>query len=166
MKNINIAFDLDGVLAKFDERVLELSGQTAEHLDHHGMLWSTLEKHQRFFLDLAPYDEMVAFALEMKDVHSIRVITGRPRRDTMPFAEPDKIDWVAKTLGLDVPTIVCLSRHKHHHLRRLPDLIEILIDDRMDNIERWNKAGGVAIFHDGDIASTIATVRSVISQYQ
>jgi FMN phosphatase YigB (HAD superfamily) len=156
-----INFDCDGVLADFDGHIFQMTGKTAAELDREKMLWKVLEAEGRFFRHLPKIEAMVEFAHRVKSVAPIRVITGRPRRETMPHAESDKIEWIRETLGGDVPVIVCLARHKHHHMRKTDGLIEVLIDDRFDNIERWQAAGGIGVFHT-DPAETIPHVSSLL----
>lgn len=146
-KNIAIGIDLDGVFAAFDERVLELTGVAPNVLDQQGALWSTLAKHPTFFRDLDPYPEMVDLYHEIKNkVGYVRVITGRPRKDSFPTASDHKRQWVKQHMDIDLDVVVCLSRDKQKHISRSHE-IDILIDDRIDNITRWAEAGGVGILH-------------------
>jgi 5' nucleotidase, deoxy (Pyrimidine), cytosolic type C protein (NT5C) len=146
-KNIAIGIDLDGVMAQFDERVLELTGVTPNTLDSTGILWSTLTKYPTFFADLKPYPEMIDLYHEVKDkVGYVRVITGRPRKDSFPAASDHKQQWVREHLDADLDVVVCLSRDKQKHMSK-SHMMDILIDDRIDNIARWVEAGGVGILH-------------------
>lgn len=143
---VRVNWDLDGVLAQFDERVLELTGQPPQVLDAQKLLWPTLEKHPNFFATLRPYHDMTGLVrtLNMYGFNQ-RVITGRPRKDSMPGATEDKIWWVKEHVGEIFDVIVCLSRDKQKHMK--VGVIDILIDDRHDNIHNWRMAGGVAIHH-------------------
>lgn len=156
-KHIALGIDSDGVLAQFDERVLELTGVTPNVLDGQGALWSTLVKYPTFFRDLAPYREMVDLYHEIKNkVGYVRVITGRPRKDGFPAASDHKREWVKEHLDANLDVIVCLSRDKQKYISKSHD-IDILIDDRVDNINRWIKAGGVGILH-----TSAATTRETL----
>jgi hypothetical protein len=147
MKHISLSWDLDGVHAQFDERVIELTGVTPKFLDDQGILWSTLAKYPSFFANLEPYPEMITLFNDTKDiVGQTRVITGRPRKETSPNSAQQKVDWAKKHLDPKVDVIVCLSKDKQKHISKTHDL-DILIDDRLDNITRWVEAGGIGILH-------------------
>lgn len=146
-KNIAIAWDLDGVHAQFDEQVWLLTGVTPKFLDDQGILWSTLVNYPTFFYELAPYPEMIQLYHDVKDhVDYSRVITGRPRKDSFPAASDHKQQWVKENLDANIDVIVCLSRDKQKHLSKSHQM-DILVDDRIDNIHRWVEAGGVGILH-------------------
>ena len=145
-KNVMLSFDLDGVLANFDKRVIDLTGVTANQLDRHDQLWPALNQHPTFFADLEPYHDVVQYARYLNELGvQIRVITGRPRKDSFPTATADKVFWARQHLGQHVDVIVCLARDKHKHMK--VGVLDILIDDRMDNVHNWRLAGGTAIFH-------------------
>lgn len=147
MKHFSIALDLDGVMAQFDERVIELTGVKPKVLDDAGVLWSTLERYPSFFADLKPYPEMVELFHEVKDkVGRVRVITGRPRKETFPNSVQHKTEWAKKHLDPNLEVVVCLSKDKQKHISKEHEH-DILIDDRPDNINRWVKAGGIGILH-------------------
>lgn len=147
MKNISLSWDLDGVHAKFDEQVWLLTGVTPKFLDDQGILWSTLSRYPSFFADLEPYPEMVELFNETKDiVGQARVITGRPRKESFPNSTQHKIDWAKKHLDPNIDVVVCLSRDKQKHISKTHTQ-DILIDDRIDNINRWVEAGGIGILH-------------------
>jgi len=141
-----VSWDLDGTICQFDERVIELTGTAPHVLDNQGKLWSTLHDHQHFFAGLDPYPEMVALVQQLRKLGvQQRIITGRPRQDSMPFATKDKINWVNQHIGFSYDVIVCLSRDKQKYLKE--GVLDILVDDRVSNIENWRRAGGVAIHH-------------------
>lgn len=145
-KNVNISWDCDGVLAAFDERVFDLTGHQPHVLDTQHVLWSSLTKHPNFFATLEPYTDMVNLVLTLKSYNvRQRVITGRPRKDSFPSATQDKINWVKTHLGTDMDVIVCLSCDKQKHMKT--NTLDILVDDRIDNVHNWRLAGGVAIHH-------------------
>jgi 5'(3')-deoxyribonucleotidase len=144
--DVFLDFDLDGVCCAFDERIIEVTGELPHILDARDELWTTVQKIPKFFRNLEPYPDMVKMVHDLKALGvPIRVITGRPRKDTMPTAAQEKIDWVHQHLGSDIDVIVCLSRDKQKHMKT--GVTDILVDDRLDNIENWRRAGGVAIHH-------------------
>lgn len=143
---LRFAWDCDQVLADFDSHVKTLTGRSPDDFQKAGVsIWRELEQHQRFFRDLDPIPNMIILALGYKALVPTRVITGRPRKDTMPFAEEDKRLWLHNQLGSDVEVIVCLARHKHHHIS--VEYTDVLIDDNASNIQNWERAGGIGILH-------------------
>jgi 5'(3')-deoxyribonucleotidase len=159
---IDIAFDLDGVLADFDGHYIKLFDVPPHIDDARGELWSNIEKTPSFFADLPtipPMVELFRCASNVPNNVTIRVITGRPRTDRLPFAERDKRKWVHNNLG-SVETIVCLARDKQKHI--VPGAISVLIDDRIDNIHRWEEAGGWGIHHTS-AASTRAALENIFN---
>lgn len=154
-------WDLDGVLANFHSHVETLIGVPLSQITHNDELWERLLHHPRLFRDIPPFPEMVELFTELRAVYPTRIITARPRRDTMSHAEPDKRDWVHKHLG-DVDTIVCLARDKQTNLKNRDGITEILIDDMPSNIKRWEAAGGVGILHT-DYQTTFDRLTSILN---
>lgn len=146
-----IFLDMDGVLADFDRFVFEQMGRTFDHASGPGAdkeMWEFLAKIDRLYFQLEPMPR----ALELWELaHSfgakVEVLTAIPRRATIPTAEQDKRDWIAKHFGTATPVrIGPFSRDKWKH----GNPADILVDDRHDNITDWiNKAQGIGIFYTG-----------------
>lgn len=132
--------DLDGVLADFDSRVIEIMGKHPNDVPDK-IMWPTILKYPGgFFRNL----EWMKDGKELWEYilpYEPSILTGVSRSKK---ANQEKIDWCAKKLGDDVEVICCYSKDKQNWVTSKYD---ILIDDRLDNCERWQKAGGTAIFH-------------------
>ena len=136
--------DLDGVLADFDRHVHNLTSRTADALDAEDRLWMFVGTQPNFWFDMprTPYaTEIWEVSKRIAFPRQPVILTGVPRtgRET---AEAQKRQWVAQKLGSEVEVITCFSRDKQRHMRAPGD---ILLDDRVDNITRWRRAGGTAV---------------------
>jgi 5'(3')-deoxyribonucleotidase len=53
--------------------------------------------------------------------------------------------------------IICRSKEKNFLARQK----HILIDDRIEDLQKWKQHGGIAIHHDGDFDKTIAKLKAI-----
>lgn len=160
-KDVNTIFcDMDGVVADFDHFVMAHMGRTFSHNAGPGSdkeMWDFLMTIPRLYFVLPPTMYAAQLWDAIKAVGSKReMLTAIPRRATLPTAEQDKRDWVVHhkdaVFGEDVNVrIGPYSRDKWKHAN--PG--DVLIDDRIDNCIEWIAAGGIAVYHDGDVNRTI-----------
>lgn len=157
-----IAVDLDGVLADFDARVQERLGYTFADLttrEAKAEGWARLAKVPHFYRDL----ELMPDALVLWDaVRAVcpnpYILTAIPRRTTMATAEHDKRLWVRRHLGAHVEfRIGPFSHDKWRHAR--PG--DVLIDDRVSNIDEWSARGrGIGVLHTS-VPETLEALRGL-----
>jgi len=102
--------------------------------------------------------KLIAYIKSLSTRFYIQFLTAVPRRSTMPQAEADKQAWVNKYFPGMRMSIGPYSRDKQKWCK--PG--DILIDDRPSNIREWTTAGGVAIYHTGDVDATIKRLNEVI----
>jgi hypothetical protein len=145
---MHIFIDMDGVLADFDKRAIEIVGcrpRDYENQEGEASLWEKLYSYKNFFLSLEPmYD---AFDL-WQGVHELgfkpTILTGIPREDGFSIhPATQKKMWAKKWFDTD-RIITCKSRDKFRHITQPGD---VLIDDWKKYIPLWEKAGGVFILH-------------------
>jgi 5'(3')-deoxyribonucleotidase len=137
-----INFDLDGVLADFRKRFVEIAGQTPDTFTVDEM-WARVASVPEFFLRLdVAADAMEMFALA-RTLGEVRILTAIPRKSTYPDAAEEKRRWVAQHFGEIPVTVVQYARQKADHAR--PG--DVLVDDAADNVRRWIEAGGTGIVH-------------------
>ena len=139
---------MDGVVADFDEYAARTLGLPPSSGIYPDEVWYKLAANNRLYKDLIKTsyaDELVEecqdFALTRG--YDLKFLTAVPKGNDVPWAFYDKVQWVQ----LYFPNIPVFfgpfSKDKHVHCR--PG--DILIDDRLSNIEEWRAAGGIAIHH-------------------
>ena len=149
-----IYFDMDGVLADFKRGVKELAGfqmtgadQDAVMRDEDDAMWEAISSVEHFYDRLEPLPngiEMFRFAQENYP-GIVEVLTGipKPKRGIINAGE-DKISWVKRILGEDIPVHIVFKEDKKNYCKGKD---YILIDDRRTNIEEWEEAGGTGILY-------------------
>lgn len=144
-----IYLDLDGVLADFDKRADQLLGPEHTYLATKED-WDILrQKDPEFFLnlDLMPSArELWKYVKELVEgsSHDLKILTALPFRADWPEVKDHKRKWVRKHFCKDIEVLFGpFSRDKQKHCK--PG--DILIDDREDNINAWNEAGGIGVLY-------------------
>jgi 5'(3')-deoxyribonucleotidase len=142
-----IHLDMDGVLADFDRFVLERMGRVFPHQEGPSdrEMWDFLATVDHLYFQLEPTSYALDLFHHCNEIAPVKILTAIPRRTSMPHAEQDKRDWIAKYIGPGVHVAIGpYSRDKFKHCN--PG--DILIDDRADNIEAWGEKGlGHGILH-------------------
>lgn len=141
--------DMDGVVADFDELATQVLGTAAAP---NGIYpeeqWSKIAAHERLYRDLnktAYADQLVEecedFALTKG--YNLYFLTAVPKGNDVKWSFYDKVLWAQKYWP-GIPVMFGpYSKDKWQHCS--PG--DILIDDRLSNIEEWRAAGGIAIHH-------------------
>ncbi len=149
-----IYFDMDGVLADFKRGVKELAGfrmsgadQDAVMKNEDDAMWEAVRGVDHFYDRLEPLPngmKLFRFAQE-KCPGNVEVLTGvpKPKRGILNAGE-DKISWVKRILGEDVPVHIVFKEEKKNFCKGKD---YVLIDDRQANIEEWVEAGGTGILY-------------------
>ena len=155
---------MDGVVADFDTFAEEILGRkigwgTTQDLSNEE--WVKLASVDRLYyqLPLMPdATKLVAYVKSLSTRFNVGFLTAIPRRTTIPSARADKQAWVDKYFPGMRMDIGPFSHDKHKWCS--PG--DILVDDRPSNIREWNAAGGIAIYHTGDVNATIKRLNEVI----
>ena len=143
-----IFVDMDGVIADFDKFLFDKMGRTFPHNigpAEDVLMWDFLQNVDRLYWHLPPTE----YAFELMDMvlstgANVEILTAIPRRTAILGAEKDKRDWMIKYFGNAIKVnIGPFSKDKWKHAKAG----DILIDDRPDNIDEWNAAGGIGILH-------------------
>lgn len=141
IKNVyNIFCDMDGVLVDFNEGYLKLTGQVlnGEHRND-SKFWDPI--------NAAGYDFWINLKW-MKDGKELwsYIEKYNPELLSAPSRQVDsrvaKNHWVERELP-GVHLILRSAKHK----KDFAGPYNILIDDRIDNVNGWIEAGGVGILH-------------------
>jgi 5'(3')-deoxyribonucleotidase len=140
--------DMDGVVADFDEYAARTLGVPPSSGIYPDEIWYKLASNARLYRDLKKIDYADQLVEECKDLvltkgYDLYFLTAVPKGNDVPWAFYDKVQW-AQLYFSDIPVFFGpFSKDKHVHCR--PG--DILIDDRLSNIEEWRAAGGIAIHH-------------------
>ena len=148
--------DLDGVLADFDKRVLQLTGSQPDALTKK-QLWGAISPPH-----CSDFYASLEFTVDGRELWAATaewqptVLTGLPMGT---WAEAQKRAWVAARLGPHVPVICCMARDKHTYARAG----DVLVDDRAETARAaWEAAGGVFVHHTS-AARSIAELRVIMA---
>jgi len=143
-----IYLDMDGVVADFNEYAYRVHGFGSE-VEYPDDLWNQIAQNPRLYRDLkkTPYaDELVHNCRVFAQKHNLELyfLTAVPKSNRLHWAFTDKVEWGQKYFP-DIPVhFGPFSKDKHVHCS--PG--DILIDDRISNINEWNNAGGIGILHE------------------
>jgi hypothetical protein len=152
---MQLFIDCDGVLADFDQYFIDHYGRHPTLVEEeHGSkrLWQDLQDHEDYYFKLPLMPDAMELYDSVKHLNPI-ILTGRPASGL--WAVDQKIRWTAKHFP-GVPTIVCLSRDKCHHMTAPGD---ILVDDRVKYAPFWTDAGGVFVHHKSAEATIVTLER-------
>jgi 5'(3')-deoxyribonucleotidase len=140
--------DMDGVVANFDEYAARTLGIPPSSGIYPDEIWYKLASNARLYRDLKKTDYADQLVAECRDLaltkdYDILFLTAVPKGNDVPWAFYDKVLWAQLYFSDIAVTFGPFSKDKHVHCR--PG--DILIDDRLSNIEEWRTAGGIAIHH-------------------
>jgi 5'(3')-deoxyribonucleotidase len=124
-------------------------------------MWDLLVEHNNgegFYKNLKPMpDAGELWGYLVVHGYDPCILTGIPRRVSIPTAEKDKAEWVSQNLGSWVEfNIGPYAIQKQRHCT--PG--DILIDDNERNIAQWKAKGGIGIFHTS-AANTIKELQAL-----
>lgn len=128
-----VYIDLDGVLADFRRGLIDWFGDTEPHYDE--MVGTN------FFETLEKFDTSDALIEMVVKVFGEYSILSMPLRDDHENSEFYKKKWVRAQLSPQ-PAEVIVTKRKEKYAKG-----NILIDDREDNINKFNEKGGYGILY-------------------
>lgn len=141
-----VSLDMDGVLADFEGKVLEVFGKTPSEIPSRE-LWANISRYDKevepFFetLPMLPdAKELIRFVDENFAEWNILTASGYTPKNV---AEQKKA-WASKVISPLVDVIVVRkSEEKAQHASKNA----VLVDDRMKSIGPWRAAGGIGVLH-------------------
>ncbi len=150
MEPKKIYFDLDNVLADFDEGVRELAGFRFRDRNHRtreedDQMWDAVRKVDHFYLKLGFIPGAKDFFGEVRGRFGDRVeiLSGLPKpHRRIEYAAEDKIFWSHAWLDPEIKVNLVYKEGKADFCLG-PEYI--LIDDLELNIIRWRDKGGTGI---------------------
>ena len=145
-----VYLDMDGVLADFDKRFEDLSGMKP------GEFESKYGKNK--FWDFIDEEHKVSFWVGIPEMPGAKQLVDAVKKYnyellTAPSVKKQsylgKILWVRnhKDLFGGKPRINFKKAKEKHEVKPNLQKTDILVDDRLDTIERWNAAGGTGIHY-------------------
>lgn len=159
-----IYLDMDGVVADFNRFATDFLGRQIgwNEQDLTQEEWNKLDSIGNLYFKLPLIHEstrLVAMAKSFSTRFHVEFLTAVPRQKTMPSAESDKRQWLDIYYPGMKMNIGPYSRDKQNWCK--PG--DILVDDKLSNIEEWYNKGGVAILHEGDFDITIKNLLYAVS---
>ena len=163
MRYINL--DMDGVVADFNAWCSNFLGRPIswEGKDLSDDEWTALANEGNIYAKLPLIPESVELVIMAKKAArdfdmGLRFLTAIPRRTTMPEAEQNKKDWVEKYFpGIPVE-VGPFSKDKQNWCKPL----DILVDDKRENVTQWLGKGGISVYHTGNWTATLANFEKAI----
>lgn len=133
-----IYLDQDGVLSDFDRQLAD-SGIDPDL--PRGEVWRKIMETRNFWtgMKMMPGARRLIDYVEALNV-PIEILTSPSQSD--PRCRPGKIVW-CRAHGIDFPINFARAKEKHKFAK--PGYV--LIDDKPETIQAWNKAGGIGILH-------------------
>lgn len=168
-----INIDMDGVLANFDKRKLEILNGREEPLNSKDF-WVLLKEDPYLYRDLEPMPDAVDLIngiLDLLQVNSLDgyckcplvVLTAIPKASTMPDAEAHKREWLSKQEFSFLSHKFKIGPYASDKWKHCYHRDDILIDDNKKNIEDWVHNGkGIGIFHIS-AEKTIKALEEILS---
>ena len=126
-----IYLDMDGVIADFDQRFMDVSGMTPnEYKDKHGLkkFWNLIDKENK-----------VKFWVGILTAPSVRKQSKIGKTVWLRKIHPD--------LFPNTPKINFKPAKEKHQVKQSLTKSDILIDDKVSTIDTWNQSGGTGILH-------------------
>jgi hypothetical protein len=150
----HIFCDFDGVLVDFERGFEMFYGKRHDEVPEF-VMWKIIKNNMSHWEQLPAMPGALQLWAYIAP-HSPTILTGCPTSGKQQAIDGKTI-WKNRELGLHVPIIADLSRHKPKYMKAPGD---ILIDDMEKNITRWVEAGGVGVLHT-DAASTIEKLKAL-----
>ena len=146
-----VYLDMDGVIANFDQRFEDISGMKPHEFES--------KYGKKAFWNLIDEDNKISFWVGIKPMPGAKALVDYVKKYnyellTSPSSKKQsylgKILWVRNNSGIlgGKPRINFKKAKEKHQIKNNLSQSDILIDDRMDTIERWNNAGGTGIHYE------------------
>lgn len=147
LKEYDVFVDLDGVIAAFDRRVLDIFGKPVHAFESKKEFWKRLTEHdshvEKFFryLPKMPDADDLINHLKTLGCRSLQFLTASGY--TPSDAGQQKTEWSRE----HYPFMDCIVVRKSADKAKYAHEKAILIDDRDKSIIPWVEAGGIGILH-------------------
>jgi 5'(3')-deoxyribonucleotidase len=134
-----VFFDMDGVLADFDEAYDRLIGKRKPNGD---VFWPEVDKFPNFFRDLNLVQEAIK-TWELVPPERRRILSSIPK--SIDEASNQKRDWLRRWMDIPDEHIYLVRGRRLKKAFARPS--RVLIDNWPQNVTDWEDAGGIGILH-------------------
>jgi 5'(3')-deoxyribonucleotidase len=146
-----IYLDMDGVIADFDQRFIDLSGITPdEYRDKYGInkFWDFIDEENkvRFWAGI-PLMPGAKKLVDYVSQYDYEILTAPSIKKQSRLG---KMVWLRKIhpgLFPNTPKVNFKFAKEKHQIKSILTKSDILIDDRASTIDNWNSAGGTGILY-------------------
>lgn len=156
--NYKIYCDMDGVLTDFDKQFTDSISpwKPKQFIDKNGLdeFWNEIDSRGvGFWVGMKWMEDGKSLFEFLKNYKDVELLSSPSRSE---HSRLGKRLWV-RNHKLGIKLNLEYSKNKQKHAAEN----HILIDDRKDNIERWETAGGIGILHT-TTENTIACLKKLI----
>ena len=146
-----IYLDMDGVIADFDQRFIDVSGMTPnEYKDKHGLkkFWNLIDKENKvkFWVGIP----LMPGAKELVDYisqYDYEILTAPSIRKQSRIGKTVWLRKIHPDLFPNTPKINFKPAKEKHQIKTNLTKTDILIDDKVSTIDTWNSSGGTGILY-------------------
>ena len=146
-----IYLDMDGVIADFDQRFMDVSGMTPnEYKDKHGLkkFWNLIDKENKvkFWVGIP----LMPGAKELVDYisqYDYEILTAPSVRKQSKIGKTVWLRKIHPDLFPNTPKINFKPAKEKHQIKTNLTKTDILIDDKVSTIDTWNSSGGTGILY-------------------
>lgn len=159
-KKYKFYFDMDGVLANFNAHAPKCASDTNRPSDQLNetariakrQMWQTIESTDDFWHNLPITGGIESVLDSAQNIAELFVLSKTPNPKNfvngekyIAFIANEKRDWIARNMGnyFDADHVIICAGKKGEFIS--PSQFDILVDDRIDNINEWCESGGHGI---------------------
>ena len=160
--------DMDGVVADWETAIADILGYKLVEGDRWpDQDWRKIVQFQRVYRDIPLLPWAREFVDEAGKIaraanYAVRFLTAVPRRNDFPWAFEDKVHWA----NCHFPTIpVWFGPYSQDKQQRAAPG-QILVDDRMVNIQEWRAHEGTGIHFHRNPDAVLAELRGILLHNQ
>jgi PAS domain-containing protein len=137
-----IYLDMDGVLTDFEAAFVKIDGRPETEIEKQGdpAFWAHVKQGGLEFWSKMPWMKDGKQLWQYVRKHNVEILSAPAR--ALPESNKGKEIWVRRELGNIKMTLI-----RANQKQKFASPTAILIDDNKKNIDRWNAAGGVGIWH-------------------
>ena len=146
-----IYLDMDGVIADFDQRFMDVSGMTPnEYKDKFGMkkFWDLIDEENKVkFWTGIPLMPGAKELVDYISQYDYEILTAPSIRKQSRIGKTVWLRKIHPDLFPNTPKINFKPAKEKHQIKTNLTKTDILIDDKVSTIDTWNSSGGTGILY-------------------